>query len=468
MHPALTISEIVGLIFSEVESSSGHRHGTKRDLLSLAALARTCISFRDPALDLMWEYQRTIWNLLSCFPQDLISDGDDSESSNESIEGPLLHRLATERDWIRPRIYANRVKYFYPGRCDEWFAFASTQIFEFCNSRRPLFPRLEFIRLDLPYSNPRSIELLLSNRVTQIYLTSRDKSILSEIVPMLTEKGPLLTEAGIDATNYTGDPDWPHVVSSFVRSLQFIKVLVVPTLDQEAFEHLGRIETLTTLQLDNADIPVLSLPPGDYLFPSVHLLHFESTTFANVMAFINTTRNCTLEKLEIKYELSLEEPTAQAAEPLYSTLATRCCHASLQELSIPVTLDDHPDPAIFSWATDGLRHVFCFKNMVRVWVPQPFGFEDSDIFDLAASWPRLELLGLSGGYLFRPRVTICALYAFAQHCPNLTFLRIVVDATVTPALNLDERAFQTELTVIDITNSPMTAAPPIAAFIVIR
>ncbi|KAF8216631.1 hypothetical protein K438DRAFT_1559450 [Mycena galopus ATCC 62051] len=71
MHHSLCIPEIVDLIFAELDADSevfGRRRGGGRDF---AALARTCKSFRDPALDFLWCEQDTITNLLKCLPSHL-------------------------------------------------------------------------------------------------------------------------------------------------------------------------------------------------------------------------------------------------------------------------------------------------------------------------------------------------------------------------------------------------------------
>jgi hypothetical protein len=107
--------------------------------------------------------------------------------------------------------------------------------------------------------------------------------------------------------------------------------------------------------------------------------------------------------------------------------------------------------------------------MVTVFLGRPFGFNlhDDDIFDLAMSWPRLESLSLGGNHA-PSRVTLRALYAFAQHCPALSYLEIALDATIPAGLESDgseERTRQTNLTKIDLGYSSIAAATPVAAFL---
>jgi hypothetical protein len=189
---------------------------------------------------------------------------------------------------------------------------------------------------------------------------------------------------------------------------------------------------------------------------------------SRVIAFIESTMNCPLERLEIEL---IDDPSPEsAAEQLYSALAARCSHITLQTLGIPTgrRLQDDTDVS-FTITGDVLRHLFCFKNMVSVSLGQPFRFNlhDGDIFDLASSWPRLEVLVLKGSCA-PSRVTLRALYAFAQHCPALSYLEITLDATVPAGLESDGsegRTCQTSLTKIHFEYSSIASAPPVAAFL---
>jgi hypothetical protein len=69
MHPSLQILDIVETIISHLDRLN--------DQKDLAALARTCVAFRDSALALLWKEQG-LMNLLRCFPTDLWNETDSS------------------------------------------------------------------------------------------------------------------------------------------------------------------------------------------------------------------------------------------------------------------------------------------------------------------------------------------------------------------------------------------------------
>ncbi|KAF8437105.1 hypothetical protein L210DRAFT_3406262 [Boletus edulis BED1] len=61
MHHALQLQEILLNIF-------GH-HYPGLDTSDLAALARTCCTFKEPALDVLWEDLNDLSPLLRCVPE---------------------------------------------------------------------------------------------------------------------------------------------------------------------------------------------------------------------------------------------------------------------------------------------------------------------------------------------------------------------------------------------------------------
>lgn len=72
MHRGLQIPEIVELVCIELAEDLPRYGAGPPQCQHLAALARTCKTFQDPALDLLWSHQKnTMKNLLMCMPNDL-------------------------------------------------------------------------------------------------------------------------------------------------------------------------------------------------------------------------------------------------------------------------------------------------------------------------------------------------------------------------------------------------------------
>ena len=71
MHACLVINELVvhimGFLMEGAAPGSGRPHGSRE----IARLARTCKSFMDPALDLLWRTQGAVSPLVMCLPCEL-------------------------------------------------------------------------------------------------------------------------------------------------------------------------------------------------------------------------------------------------------------------------------------------------------------------------------------------------------------------------------------------------------------
>lgn len=68
-HYCLEIREILDNIFGYLVPYNYRGHG----LGTLAALARTCKTFSEPALDILWYSQDSVVPLISCLPSDALS-----------------------------------------------------------------------------------------------------------------------------------------------------------------------------------------------------------------------------------------------------------------------------------------------------------------------------------------------------------------------------------------------------------
>lgn len=62
MHPCFTIPELFIIITETIYADE------RKGQSSVAALARTCKLFLEPALDVLWRYQITLVPLLRCLP----------------------------------------------------------------------------------------------------------------------------------------------------------------------------------------------------------------------------------------------------------------------------------------------------------------------------------------------------------------------------------------------------------------
>ncbi|KAJ7495543.1 hypothetical protein FB451DRAFT_1121995 [Mycena latifolia] len=474
MHRGLMIPEIVRLIVEEIKLPPDSIVGERPDLRALAAFARTCTTFLEPGLDLLWSRQTTVLNLLVTFPDDLIRQVKDEWNRPSDV---LLLRSVSPTDWERPLFYSRRVKRLSMSD-NMWMV--STEAFEAISLSCPgdhMFPNLQTLVLDLTpmtyeSQSATSIDFLISPQLKEIRLDfGTGFRLLSQIVPTMAVKCPSLTHVTISMQDDYGESELQSV-SGFVRDLAHVEDLTVPNLDPAAFEHLGRLSSLSALRLENpkmcrmTQLPAIASTPPRHMYSSLTVLQFGATTVERMTEFIEVISNAPLEELEA--ESLYDAATNDVIGRLYSALAAHCSHNSLQRILIEgESLPEWAVPDQFRISGAILRTLFCFVNMVSVSLEQPFGFDldDADIFDMARTWPRLEFLALAAYPALKPRVTIQGLYAFAQQCPNLDYLEITVDGTVVVPAPPAGSVSQHSLRVLNVSGSLINSPNAVATFL---
>ncbi|KAJ6486305.1 hypothetical protein DFH09DRAFT_1377839 [Mycena vulgaris] len=439
MYRALRISEILQLIFDEFTVQPPPNARDRVNQPTLAALARTCQIFQNPALDLLWRRQETLINFLDCFPDGLIQQVVDYPYG--IIVDLRLLRPMLDEDWKRPLFYSPRVREL--SLCKE------LQTVSWAELLTPyfghLFPNLNSLKTH-PYMLPSVGKLLLSPRIERITLAFGTKlAALSRILSILTQHCPSLTDITI-STKTSGES--VHAVSTLIRSLTRVDRLSVENLDRAAFEHLGRLPTVKTLVIADPYVPssaLLSLVEPIPLYSSLESLYFGRTALEDATSFMEIITSCPLQILEIE-ELSFS-PTRDAASLFFTALAAHCSHQSLRQIETG-TSESGPwmsdEPPIDSFT---LRILFCFANLVRVSLPPPltFDLDDRDFHEMARAWPRLVYLEL-------------------RSLPHLSFVELNFDATSVPDAT-ETTPCQTSLSDIYVGFSPIVTAGPVAAFI---
>ncbi|KAF8548439.1 hypothetical protein OG21DRAFT_761405 [Imleria badia] len=133
MHHALRIQEILLNIF-------GHCHQPRHSNVAsdLPALARTCRTFKEPALDVLWEELLDPSALASCLPEaSHYSPGDKCYSFRKSL---------TQIEWCILRSYTHRIRSLLDAGNTDRLDWESVTTFLNPPTTEPLFPNLRHLR----------------------------------------------------------------------------------------------------------------------------------------------------------------------------------------------------------------------------------------------------------------------------------------------------------------------------------
>ncbi|KAF8146049.1 hypothetical protein K438DRAFT_529611 [Mycena galopus ATCC 62051] len=488
MHRSLDIAEIRDSIFAQLQDDKDYcdYHLSEKYLAArkiFAALARTCKSFRDPALDLLWQKQETLVNVFKCLPSHLWQIQDNGYFR---LKGDIF-----QKDWDQPLAYASRIRTLElsaPQDLELVYKFERIRV-DFTLRRDFLFPNLREIKIRY-YRNSLRVSgtvfpaltscasLFRSPRIVSVDISFNDSTL--DPLRGLPIRYAQLTTLRLFCTPSIGVPG--NVLSNGALGLNRIEHLSGHFLDRAAMEHISQLSGLRSLILTAPAVPHLpspqfraSIDQQILLFPVLRHVHFLSTTIEFAVGFLLLS-DWSLVYFFVGTEV---HATKWTTRQLYTTLATCLSHSALQTLSIIVPDHDHYDEEIPSddaradYVVDGhiLAVLFCFTNLTEIRLEASVGFDidDAMAWDMARAWPRLEELRLRAARHAHhpPRMTLLGLNAFATHCSGLCFLHITFDASAAPLSDGSAETISPQLLLIyiDIGASPITDPPAVAKFL---
>ncbi|KAJ6452090.1 hypothetical protein C8R45DRAFT_1041338 [Mycena sanguinolenta] len=461
MHRCLGVQELLALIFSHLDprEHSGRRSFSWRQptLQDLAVLARTCGTFREPALNRLWRSLALV-NLLCCMPADFWAIDDVGEAAWKC--NMLARRPTRAEDWIRVLAYAPRIRNLC---CTSWDCDLSG-IFPIISVCLPdqLLPNLQSLYWWPSDPSFHYIHLFLGPKITSLTFSGSSIPAIS-LLPTLALKCPTLKDVSISSGE-------KHAVSVFLRSLKCIESVHVDSVDHGALEHLSRLPTLTALPLNTLPISHSLSPRLDpQPFAVLRKLHFGSSDIEAITRFLRLCKEVPLRSLSFYVQ---SYPTTAESHEFYRALSESVLPLSLTEIQFDVGIDsfDGNSPN-FRIHRESIRFLVGFTNLVTINISSPIGIDLDDITaaDLARAWPHLEEMHISSSSQPRslPNTTLGCLHSFATWCPRLANLTITFDGiSAPPSLTQAPGPSQYALKSIDVAYSRIsTEITPVARFL---
>ncbi|KAJ7720081.1 hypothetical protein DFH07DRAFT_1009021 [Mycena maculata] len=386
----------------------------------LAALARTCKTFQDPALSFLWSKQDTLNNLLRSLPPHPWTE------TSWRLPGHLPGRQVRltgpvePADWEVPLVYALRIRTL---TLTSWppDKFPTADTLQAISSGLPrdyLCPNLRTISWEpnrdtiFPY-----IMLLLCPRITEATISFPSPSSIS-LLPTLALAYPALTGLHIGG-NLSESED--------AALLERIETFSATNLDRAVFHHLSQLPSLRSLRLYGGELQDLRpahLPPDDT--PQDH-------------PFPGLGR----------------PPVAHhSAKP--SGRARGATGAAISEYLI---------------TGHELAALFCFANLVDVCLVPAIGFDidDATAWDMARAWPNLQSLKLytATEFCHLSSMTLHGLRGLAKYCQALKHLAVTFDASMVPPTDdsPETRISQSSLVLLNVGAGAITDSATVARFL---
>ncbi|KAH7906962.1 hypothetical protein BJ138DRAFT_1161333 [Hygrophoropsis aurantiaca] len=462
MHRCLKLQEILRIIFeySLPVKKAGNGREVSKDTPSLARLARTCRTFQDPALDVLYAGLKSIEPLFLCIPDFIVTR--ESKIFDYTFEHEPSRQMTTE-DWETFLRYSSRVRALGVANDGDEHPTLPVSLYEELCSKwdpsNPPFPRLR--RLRWQELRPETFPLLRPS--IHLDLPSLCPNLKKLFFFWTDEKNiPERPTLSIISDHLCADK-W-NELEAFGCGLE---------LDQKARTALARMKSLQQLCLRMTSVH----PHYDPGFPALRHLNLISD---NLIPYIDFLRH-SLTGDQILHSVRLVSTnmanSASWAE-MIELLAKRCSPTGVTEIDIsdysfapdylgePIQSDPIPisiAPLIFP----------CLTALVV----QPSGLHvalnDDLVHSIASTCTLLKHLELGTRHqaLDTPSTVTLkkGLGALIQNCRGLETLAIVLDARNTKVSDILPDEFtgseivfsNTLITSLDLGSSPIVTSDPL-------
>ncbi|KAG1783223.1 hypothetical protein EV702DRAFT_247715 [Suillus placidus] len=465
MHVCLLPTEtLLGIFATIYEDSTTISCATS----TLAALARTCRTFKEPALDILWQQLNGFEPLISCFPEGV---------RNRNMQGNLtLNRPPFPREWKIFGQYAHRVRCLSIDSMD--LDAIDDRILQTLMSAPPptlLLPDLRSLcwRDDRECFFPLLRTLLVST-ITSLKLGS---VCMPKWTPSFA-KSALLASLGVrcpsiqdfSCFNCDDSQGSSDVICEAVCGWQKLCQLRTGVLNTQALLHLASLSSLKSLHFrtcDFNDMQSNSTPTFTYQLndmsiaassPSALTRHLRNLRFLScrsVMLFVDEN------DVELPYDpLELPELIISLSERFFPALERLVIDFGFEHKCLART--DHR----FAHTFDVVAPLLSLSHLKILDIPWfcTSAIDDNSLKRMAQSWPQLEEFHFGGGtcWLVPPSLTFIGLVHLIQHCRRLRSIEMTFHAS---SIDTNSELFSkiipnTHITSIDVGLSPI--ADPLA------
>ncbi|KAG1862525.1 hypothetical protein DFJ58DRAFT_700440 [Suillus subalutaceus] len=471
MHVCLLPPEILLHIFSICKDCQ-----SIRPRVTLASLARTCRTFKEPALDILWENIDGFKPLISCLPGGVAVIINTDMGINWTLKRPLLNK-----EWRIVYQYTQRIHFFRV--CPHDLAIVDDRVIQaLMSAPSPLLPNLRI--LNWHDDGERFFPLLrtlLGSTITSV-------TLMFDSPPPSFAKSALLTFLGARCPSiraldcaYSGDSEESSdAIFEALCGLQELRRLNTVIPNTQALLCLATLPSLKYLQFSLAT----------YNINETRLNSTPTFSFRLDQVFINTPspsvsshclRNvcflsCRSAKIFVDYSNlapGVYTDTIAPYDPLdipdFIVSFSKCFSPTLEKLEVELGYSFTTpfaseyvvyDPS-FVLGFDVVAPLLSFSRLTNLqldWMCTS-AIDDSSLKIMAQSWPQLEYLqfGCEARWMIPPSATFIGLVHLVHHCPRLCrigmpFSACPVDINGEPFSNTIPNE---EITKIDVANSPI-------------
>lgn len=465
MHQSLLIDEILSHIIQFVAADGQRDLKRLENTSSLARLARTCRCFMECALDTLWRTQHSLSPLIMCLPRGTW----EIHSSNILY----LTRPPVESEWARFDVYSRRVKSFsYPKQTKMIRLHEDALPLLFAErSPQSLFPSLsslDFSILSCSSSNFVLIRDFLSPKLTNLTFTLPRKMCpqgVCGVLEDLSRKAPCLQNLTISSFF----PETSFTLDISIHELPDLRRLVVSSSIRISAQSVLNIASLRYLQelalnlLPDFDADALR-DRANNTFPALQRLSLAAYDLPQCTSIVSLISSPQLEDISVSYDV---QARSSVITSFLSAIGTSVRSISIRHNMQTNTVADTP----FVFHPSTFAPLFAYRNLrtIQVYNLGTLNLDDEFIIAGAKAWSKLEdirLCSLPWSSII-PSISLNALTALTQHCPQLTRVHLSLDARDIPELPIGDLSMAggQSLEVLNIRDSVIGHTELVAQFL---
>ncbi|KAH7924043.1 hypothetical protein BV22DRAFT_541321 [Leucogyrophana mollusca] len=478
MHRCLHATDILYEIASKIYGYPGDPSTMRMPVLrqaraDLASLARTCRTFRDPALDVLWSFLNSFDPLIRCLPQDLwVKD-----------EGGFLvfARPLSSSNWVVFQQHAQRVRIFGKYRSPFLFEYIGYDVLRALSRFLPdggcFLPNLRQLNWPQPqdhmcrssgtdyylllplFMGPHLSHLCLGSGLgIGTDLPSEPSTSALSIVSSLHASSPLIKK--FECMGVSGK--MMQSISESISQWPRLEYVEADALSQHAITHLSSLKSFKHLgvRLDQQGHHThANFPPT---LESFKIAAQSPTACQQYLEDIHLTCG----HLSI-YIISTEFSSPSSFQQFFLLLSSHLSAAGLHTLKIVHYSPDDRDPV--DWGLETLKPLFVFRNLTTFHSSRycTAKLADADLEEIALAWPQLEVFDLDTNTA-TPLVTFTGMLSLLRHCRRLRELRVTINATILDAINTEGNGSEVanyNITLLDVGHSHIRDPVRVAEFL---
>ncbi|KAF8415819.1 hypothetical protein L210DRAFT_3767970 [Boletus edulis BED1] len=414
MHHALEIQEILANIIGHYRPSYGS--GEKSDL---AALARTCRTFKEPALDVLWEVLHNLSPIAQCLP----------EASHRplSLDEYSFTRPLTQDEWDNLRSYTCRIQSIYNfHRGLDWESVSTFLIPPFAGS---LFPNLRSLHCTFTKKSMPLLHLPLPSLVS-LDIKFENLHVFQNSLQSFPKFSPKIRRLCIHV--YELEATFGKFEPNYIRRWENLRSLDCPQilLDMDELVHFSRMPALTWLSFTlSATFPPSGSDPH-LVFSTLHDLRLKSESLEPISRLLSQTRLATITTLATYIDTC---PSKHELSSFFAAVQTSDAGRTVENLWL-IQSSPSSNVALSEDLLLRLQELLpcvAFSNLrcIKLNIAWKVGLTDSDLLALASTWPYIEHLAINAdfGWNTPGGITPNGLLQLLQTCRSLSRISLAID-----------------------------------------